>query len=89
MKEKINLEELDKLLEIASSSYSWFFWSQHPDKSIEEETGIKINFRIKEEVEVVDEFKQPHGVYSLQELVGVAKVEEKMLLHFQKIMTDT
>ena len=85
MKEKINLEELEKLLEIASSSYSWFFWSQHPDKSIEEETGIKINFRIKEkEVEVVDEFKQSHGVYSLQELVGVAKSRGKDVIALSK-----
>lgn len=85
MKEKTNLEVLDKLLEIASSNYSWFFWSQHPDKSIEDETGIKVNFRIREkDVELVDEFKQSHGIYPLQELVGVAKSRGKDVIALSK-----
>lgn len=74
MSQKIDTsKDLDKLLKIALKKHSWYFWSQHPDKTVKEVTGININYKIKaEDVELVQE-NISHGVYPLQELVRAAK----------------
>lgn len=65
--------DLDSFLKISSGNYLWYFWSQHPDLTVKEVTGININYKIKsKDVELVQE-GQSHGIFPLQDLVGSAK----------------
>ena len=74
MNQKIDsAKELETLIKLASKKYSWYFWSQNPDKTVKEVTGININYKIKaKDVELVQE-NISHGVYPLQDVVKAAK----------------
>jgi len=77
--------DLEEFFKLSSNNYLWYFWSQHPDLTIKEVTGININFKIKaKEVELIDEWGQSHGIYPLQELVSVAKRNSKDVIQLKE-----
>jgi translation initiation factor IF-3 len=70
--DSLNLYE--ELIQIASSDYAWYFWSQGTDRTIKDLTGVEVNYQIKaKNVEIFLKNNQSYGVRSLEDAIVGAK----------------
>ena len=61
-----SLNVYEELIQIASSDYDWYFWSQGTDRTIKDLTGVEVNYQIKaKNVEIFFKNNQSYGVRSL------------------------